>query len=176
MRLKSVLVKAAASLLAVAFLFLVFGQNLRLLAAFAVLLLVSSFSTFYHNYFHGPINFELVKFSTVIMSVAFGWPVAVLFGISATVVSRLWSGRIDHRILPSVLGIIMVSFWASALNGLEIRQLGLILTIAYHAITAPISLAMGDNPGFVAAYSFTNIVFNSLIFFFLGPPAVALIA
>lgn len=154
--------------------YLLFGYRLKLAIILLALVAAASLSTFYYNYFHGPINFELIKLATVLASVAYGVFIGVTVGIVATILSRLWSGRFDHRTLISILGIVAVAAAASMFSSHDIRALGFALVVLYHLLTAPISIATGDSPGFTFTYALTNIVFNAVIFYSIAPLLLAL--
>src|SRR3989338_1623749 len=86
-----------------------FGEGITFMVVMLGLILVGGFSTFYYNYFHGPLNIELIKFGAVIAAFEYGfWP-SVIVGVSSTLLSRIWSGRFDHRTLVSVAGMLLIS-------------------------------------------------------------------
>ncbi len=154
--------------------YLVFGYRLKLAIILFALIAVAALSTFYYNYFHGPVNFELIKLATVLASVSHGIFIGVAVGIVATILSRLWSGRFDHRTLISILGIVAVAASAAVFGSNDIRALGVALVILYHLLTAPISIATGDSPSFTFTYALTNIAFNAAVFYWLAPLLLAL--
>ncbi len=150
-------------------LYLLLGQKFKLMLIVGALIAIAGMSTFYYNYFHGPVNFELIKLATVLTSIAFGPVTGIITGVSSTFLSRLWSGRLDHRLLISLAGITLVAAAASIYSGKDIRILGIMLSSLYHLVTLPISIHSGDNPGFAATYALTNIGFNTVIFFTVAP-------
>ncbi len=156
--------------------YLALGSGLKALIVIILIIAAASLSTFYYNYLHGPVNFELIKIGTVMSTVAFGIAAGLTVGLASTLLSRVWTGRLDHRTLISMIGIIAVAAGAWLLASQDIRQLGMGLTILYHLITAPLSLSSGDSPAFVVPYVLTNIAFNALLFSTLAPPAIRLIA
>jgi len=137
---------------------------IKFLLVIPIFIILGSFSTFYHNYFHAPIDFELVKLFTVLTAVAYGIFPGIFVGVASTLFGRILSGRIDHRMIFSISAIAVISILAAAFSNSDIFVLGLALTIVYHILTAPFSLLMGDNPGFGALYIGTNIIFNILFF------------
>ena len=140
-----------------------------------ILIAIASLSTFYYNYFHGPINFELIKISTIISTVAYGIAVGLLVAIFSSVLSRIWSGRFDHRVIISLVGVILMSISANVFREVNIICLGIILVAAYHIVTLPISIAAGDSYAFAIPYAVTNIFFNALLFIFAAQPLLAII-
>ncbi len=149
--------------------YMLIGYKLKLIIIVFALVAAASMSTFYYNYFHSPVNIELVKFSTILASAAYGAAVGIPIAILTTILSRLWSGRLDHRILISLLGIIVVAALASIIPAGDIRLLGIMLVAAYHIITVPISIITGDNPAFTLTYAATNMLFNAALFYTLAP-------
>ncbi len=148
--------------------YLLLGQKFKALAIIVLLMIIATFSTFYYNYFHSPFNMELVKFTTILVSAAYGSLTGLVFGIATSIFSRIWGSRLDHRVFISLLGIVVVAA-AAPMISLDIRIAGMILIIIYHSITIPISISLGDNPGFVIMHGVTNIFFNAIIFYFAGP-------
>lgn len=149
--------------------YLLLGYKLKLIIIVFALVAAASMSTFYYNYFHSPVNIELVKFSTILASASYGAAVGIPIAILTTILSRLWSGRLDHRILISLLGIIIVAALASIISIGDIRLFGIIFVAAYHIITVPISIITGDNPAFTLTYAATNMLFNAALFYTLAP-------
>ncbi|MBI3034610.1 hypothetical protein HYY72_05620 [Candidatus Woesearchaeota archaeon] len=154
--------------------YLVLGSSFKLIVVVGIFVIVASFSTFYYNYVHSPVNFELVKFVTIISSVAYGFFVGISVGVITTIFSRIWSGRIDQRTLISIFGIAIISIAASMLKGYDIKLVGIALVALYHLITVPISLSIGDNPWFAMTYAATNLLINSFIFINLAPVVMGL--
>jgi hypothetical protein len=148
---------------------LVFGPGLKLAILVLLVILLGALSTLYYNFFHGPVNFELVKFGTIMLAVTQGWLPAILAGTLASIFGRVISGRIDHRLLISIIGIIIMSIAAQPFTHVDIRILGIGLVLLYHAVTLPISLAMGDRLWFVSLYVGSNIFFNTILFIYFGP-------
>ena len=141
-----------------------FGPLFRFVLVFSVFVAIGAVSTFYYNFFHGPINFELVKFTTILTAIVYGIWAAILVGILGSVLGRVLSGRFDQRTLISILGIVMVAILAGIFKNQPIVLLGIALVALYHLILTPLSLMMGDQVPFVLIYALTNIAFN--IFFF----------
>ena len=156
--------------------YLILGSSLKMIIVVGIFIIVASFSTFYYNYFHSPVNFELVKFATIISSVAYGSLIGVSVGVITAIFSRIWSGRLDQRTLISIFGIIIIALAASILKGYDIKLLGIALVVLYHLITVPMSLSMGDNPGFTLTYAATNLLINSLLFLKLAPVVMRLVS
>ncbi len=147
---------------------LLFGQKFKPVTAILLLMLLATFSTFYYNYFHSPVNIELVKFSTILVASAYGAFPGVIFGVIASIFSRIWGGRLDHRVFISLIGITTIAILAPMLS-FDILIAGIILTFIYHLITIPLSIALGDNPGFVITYALTNTAFNAIVFYSAAP-------
>jgi len=147
------------------------GPKVKFGVVLVLFIALGSLSTMYYNFFHGPINFELVKLGTILLSVTYGvWP-AIMAGIIASILGRVLSGRIDHRLILSILGIIIIAVIAGFFNATpeNIALIGIGLVILYHLILSPLSIAMGDMPGFVALYALSNIFFNFLLFRYIAP-------
>lgn len=162
-------------LFSVLFLFLYFllGPTVKFAIVIVLFISLGALSTMYYNFFHGPINFELVKLGTILISITYGvWP-AIMAGIIASILGRVLSGRIDHRTILSIFGIIVMAtaahFFAANASPQNIVWIGTGLVILYHAILTPLSLALGDRPWFLVPYALSNIFFNFLLFKYIAP-------
>ncbi|MBI4438848.1 hypothetical protein HY640_02870 [Candidatus Woesearchaeota archaeon] len=154
---------------ALALLYLIAGYKLKIILAVAALIAIASMSTFYYNYFHGPISIELIKPATILSALAYDAVVGIIVGITSTLLSRLWTGRLDHRTLISLIGISAVAAIAQSIPITSLAVKGIVLVTAYHALTAPVSIWTGDRPSFVAVYAATNIIFNAAILLAFEP-------
>lgn len=149
----------------------IIGPTFKFAILIILVIVLGSLSTMYYNFFHGPINFELIKLGTILLSVTYGvWP-AIMAGIIATTMGRVLSGRIDHRTLLSFIGIITIAIVAGFFKPTSenIVWIGTGLVILYHLILTPLSLSLGDRPWFVALYAGSNIFFNYLLFKYIAP-------
>ena len=156
--------------------FLLLGNRTKAIIIILAFIAIAALSTFYYNYFHSPVNFELVKFSTILIAFSYGPLIGITSGIIATILSRIWGSRLDHRVLISSAGITMIALLAATLPIYDIRLLGILLVLAYHAITLPMSIASGDSPAFAIPYAATNMIFNSIVFFAAANPAAILMS
>ncbi|MBI2133658.1 hypothetical protein HYU11_03170 [Candidatus Woesearchaeota archaeon] len=160
------LIVAAAILILAA---LSFWQSLKFLLVVMLLVAIASISTFYHNFFRSPVNFELIKFSTVVAAVAYGVVAGVLVGIISTLISKIVGEKLDHTALSSVVGVVAMAVAAQFFRDSDIFSLGIGLVVLYHLITVPIQLAFGRNLLYGAIYVGSNLLFNFIIFSRIAP-------
>ncbi|MBI3033906.1 hypothetical protein HYY72_02005 [Candidatus Woesearchaeota archaeon] len=158
----------AAALIILAAVFL-FGQGLKFIAFVAVLFIAASFSTFYHNFFRSPVNFELVKFATILCSVSYGAPAGISVGVMSTIASKVISEKLDHTAIVSLVGIIVIAAAAAAFRETDIVVLGMVLVAGYHLMTAPVQMALGGTLSYGVVYVGTNILFNLILFTRIAP-------
>ncbi len=162
---------AALALLAVV---LVFGQNVKFVFITLTLIAAASLSTFYHNFFRSPINFELIKFSTILTAVSYGAAAGIAVGIISTIASKIISEKLDHTAIASLAGIIIIAVAASIFQGTDIVLLGIILVAVYHLITAPMQLAFGGALLYGIIYIGSNLFFNIILFTRIAPLLIKL--
>ncbi len=146
-----------------------FGQNLKYLIIVPLLIGIASLSTFYHNFFRSPVNFELIKLATIASSAAYGVATGISVGLLSTIASKIISEKLDHTAIFSIIGIIVIAIAASIFASADIVVLGIALVIAYHAITAPFQLALGGNWTYGLIYVGSNIFFNIILFTRIAP-------
>ena len=170
MRLSHWLFLAAALLLVY-----IVTSSMKAIVVLLLLTVAGSLSTIYYHYFHGPVNFELVKLSTVLAAVAYGMIPALFVGIAATMFSRLLSGRMDATLIVSIAGIAVMAVLAAVFNSMNIVWLGIALVLLYHLLTAPLQLMMGGSLGYGAMFVGTNILFNVILFSRVAPILLAVI-
>ncbi|MBI4439304.1 hypothetical protein HY640_05205 [Candidatus Woesearchaeota archaeon] len=131
-------------------------------------IIIASFSTFYQNFFRSPINFELMKFFTVISGAAYGSAAGIMVGASSVVIGRALSGRLDQDTITSIIGICIVAVLASAFREQNIAFLGIALVLAYYALISFFVFLFGKNLVHAAFYITTNIAINAFLFINFG--------
>ncbi len=157
-------------LLVIILLLFVLFKGFRFLLAMGILIGIGSFSTFYQYFIKSPIQFELVKLVTVCSAVAFGPVPGILVGIIASFIGKIMTGKFEADFIGTIVATIVISLLASAMASMNIVALGIIMVIVYHIIIFPIALSMGGNLGYGMIYTSSNIVFNILVFSYLGVP------
>ncbi len=176
MNLQHTFRKVAMGLFLSLIIYLLLGNRTKAIIIILAFIAIAALSTFYYNYFHSPINFELVKFSTILLSFSYGPLIGVASGIIAAILSRIWGSRLDQRVLISSAGIMVIALLASALQIPDIRLLGILLVLTYHAVTLPMSIASGDSPAFAIPYAATNMLFNIMVFYAAAQPVAILMS
>ncbi|MBI4438845.1 hypothetical protein HY640_02855 [Candidatus Woesearchaeota archaeon] len=172
--LKPYYLKLFIATIAVLAVILIFGRKLNIIFFVTSLLIIATVSTFYHNFFKSPINFELIKFSTILTAASYGAVIGLATGIISTLASKILSEKLDHTAMPSLLGIAVIAVLADLFSNWNITALGITMVIAYHAITAPIQLATGGTLLYGAIYVGSNVLFNILLFTRFAPAIIKL--
>jgi len=158
------------ALLLLALLF--FFNNIKAIIAVGILGVLASYSKFYQRYIKVPGVVELLMFSTVMTSIAYGPVVGAVFGIMASIAADIIGSDIDlfsfvDAFGRGVIGILAFNFYSP--EG-SIVALGLIMTLIFYAISLPIYLFLGDLELKLKAvvYIPLNLGFNFVIFSSLG--------
>ncbi len=165
---------------AIAFLFvfsLAFNVSLKALLIVPTLIVLASFSTFYFNYIAMPVNFELVKLSTVLVSAAYGLFPGLAVGVASTFFGKVLIGRIDEKLPLSMLTISAMAIASAAFyTPGSIAGLGIALVLAYNVTMLVLSQLMGGDLAWNIPYEGTNFAFNFFLFKAVAPALIALMA
>jgi hypothetical protein len=166
--------RAGLILLGVGFLLVLFLASKM---AFWVFLFIAaaSVSEMYNAYFRTPLHLDLVKLGTILTAVAFGAPAGMFVGLTSTLLSKLFSLRIDARIVLSFAGIILVAVLADVFSGVSISLLGILLVVAYYAVTSPINILLGEEPAYALAYVGSSLLVNAFLFIAIAPRLLPLL-
>lgn len=167
------LVLASAGIIALSFLF---GTSVITIATMIILIMVASFSTFYFNYVNAPVNFELVKLSTILVAYTQGIAAGLIVGILSTIVGKVLIGRIDEKLPISVVAISIVAVLASLFNEASIEILGIALVGLYNLTLFSVSVATGGDIGWNLPYEGTNFAINFVLFTRVAPLLLPLLA
>jgi len=153
----------------VALFILLAGSALKLLIAIPILIAVGAFSMFYHHFISSPVNFELVKFVTVLSSVAYGIPAGLFVGFASNVLGHILSGKLDDTLITSIVGNAIIALVAGILPGNDMFTIGMLAVLANYAFIVPFIFVMGRNLGHAAVWVGTNVVFNLFLFSQIAP-------
>ncbi len=157
---------SAAALLLVS---LILGVSLKTAFLLAFLILLASFSTFYFNYVVVPVNFELVKMSTILAAYTHGVAAGLAVGIFSTILGKVLIGRIDDKLPVSVAAISILAVAAGLFSPANIVVLGIVLVGIYNTALFALTHIMGGDLGWNLPYEGTNFFFNFILFTRIAP-------
>lgn len=155
----------------------IFRSGLSAVLTISILFALSAVSTLYKRYFRVPPAFELMTFSTVIVTAKYGFLAGFIFGMIAQLTSEVLHGAIDAQIIifiPSRALLALATWIGINLFGItDLFKLGIIAIIAYNMMVQPVSWFMGDVQLKTKTifYSIFYTVFNLVIFSVLSRPA-----
>jgi hypothetical protein len=155
---------------------LVFGVPLKVVIILPLIILIASFSTFYFNYISLPVNFELVKVSTILVAVSYGIIPGLIVGMASTIFGKALIGRIDDKLPLSILTISAIAVGAFVFSGASIVTLGIALVVAYNVSMLVLSMFLGGDLAWNIPYEGTNLFFNIMIFAKIAPVLLTLMA
>ncbi len=153
---------------------LVFNVSFKSVIVLPLLVLIASFSTFYFNYVSLPVNFELVKLSTILASASYGLLPGLAVGVSSTFFGKVLIGRIDEKLPLSMIMISLVAIAASIFGGAGITAVGIALVILYNLAMLFLSQVMGGDLAWNLPYEATNFLFNLFLFVKVAPFLIGL--
>ena len=148
---------------------LLLGVSVKTVLLMALLILLASFSTFYFNYVVVPVNFELVKMSTILAAYTHGIAAGLIVGISSTILGKVLIGRIDDKLPISVAAISLLAVAAGLFSGADIVVLGILLVGFYNIAVFSLTHVMGGDIMWNLPYEGTNFVFNFILFARIAP-------
>jgi hypothetical protein len=165
--------------IAVVLLFLIISFSSIILPVVVILTLgvIASFSTSYKRFIRVPPAIELVTFTTVIVSLAYGPIVGALYGAIVSFTAEILTNALDIFILtfvPSRAAIgLMAGLFFSFFNG-NILLTGVALSIAYNLMAQPVYIFLADVEMRMKSFFFLflNIGTNFIWFAVLGKLAV----
>ncbi len=161
--------KMALSAAALLLLSLIIGVSVKTVFLMALLIIIASFSTFYFNYVVVPVNFELVKMSTILAAYTHGIPAGLIVGISSTILGKVLIGRIDDKLPVSVAAISLLAVAAGLFSPANIVALGIVLVGIYNIALFALTHVTGGDFGWNLPYEATNFFFNFIIFTRIAP-------
>lgn len=161
--------KLAISAAALLLLSLILGVSVKTVFFMALLTILASFSTFYFNYVVVPVNFELVKMSTILVAYTHGIAAGLAVGIFSTILGKVLIGRIDDKLPVSVVAISLLAVAAGIFSPANIVVLGIILVGIYNIALFTLTHVMGGGLGWNLPYEATNFFFNFMLFTRIAP-------
>lgn len=173
--------KRAVALIAVLlFLFVAFSDVVTPAVVVMALGVIASFSTSYKRVVRIPPAVELVTFTTIIVSLAYGPLVGVIYAVIVTFTAEVMTNALDLFIIsfiPSRAVIAMTAgFFFHQFNG-NILLTGIVSSVLYNLLAQPFYLFMADVEMRMKSLFFIafNIGSNFAIFAVLGKIAVKLL-
>ncbi|MBI2146973.1 hypothetical protein HYU19_00670 [Candidatus Woesearchaeota archaeon] len=115
---------------------------------------------------------EIVTFSTVLCSVAYGPKTGMLVGLVSIIVSLLCLGRFTNYAVLMVPVVMLLGYLAFYLSAFGIAAAGIIMTAAYNLVIFCIIIFLGGNTVKGFSYIGVNIVLNIFLFSVLAPIAL----
>jgi len=142
--------------------------------------IIGTFSTSYKRFIKMPPAFELITFTTVIVSLAYGPIIGAIYGAVVSFTAEILTNALDVFIITfvptrAIIGLV-AGFLFDFFNG-NILYTGFAASILYNVIAQPLYIFMADvEMRFKSTYFFfLNIGFNFIIFAVLGKVVVSLL-
>ncbi|MBI2176412.1 hypothetical protein HYU40_03650 [Candidatus Woesearchaeota archaeon] len=166
--------KIRIAVLAAVFLLVLFAGS-RMAFWVLVFIFVASVAEIYNAYVRTPVHLDLVKLGTVLAAVSYGAPAGIFVGLTSTFFAKLFSMRLDFRIVISFAGIILMAILADAFSGAPTTVLGISLVALYYLVTSPINLLLGEEPAYAAVYVGSSLAVNAALFIAVAPRLAGLL-
>ena len=166
--------KARIAILAVAFLLVLFAAS-RMAFWVLAFIFAASVAEIYNAYVRTPLHLDLVKLGTILTAAAYGAPAGIFVGLTSTFFAKLFSLRLDFRIVISFAGIIIIALLAHAFSQVSIKLLGISLVAVYYLVTSPVNLLLGEEPAYAAVYVGSSLLVNAMLFIAVAPRLAGLL-
>jgi len=167
--------KVRIALFAALFLLVLFVAS-KIVFWMLLFILAASVSELYNIYVRTPIHLDLVKLTTILTAVAYGAPAGIFVGIASTFFSKLFSLRLDARIIVSFIGIVIMAVLASTFSQFPITLLGILLVALYYLVISPINIwLLGTEPAYALAYVGSSLLVNVFLFVAVAPKLITLL-
>ncbi len=144
-------------------------QSIQTLLIIAIFFAVGAFSTMYKRYFRAPPAFELMTFTTVVVTMKYGLGAGLIYGTLVQIASEVLHGAIDAQIVIFVPARALLAVWtwvAMTVFGVtSVFWMGMIAIVAYNLMAQPISFFMGDVQ--LKAKTIYYTIFYSIANFFI---------
>jgi hypothetical protein len=169
--------KAIIIAFAILVLAIFFTSQIRTVVAIGLLAAAGAFGQVYRRSIRIPPAIELVTFGTVIVGYSYGPWAGAIFGIIVTFAAEIMSSSIDAFVIGYVPARAVIGVISSYLTGYGIFAVGIWMTILYNILAQPLYLIQPDAELRLKLIFFVtgNIIFNILIFQFLGAAVIMLI-
>ncbi|MBI1970556.1 hypothetical protein HYS47_02330 [Candidatus Woesearchaeota archaeon] len=121
-------------------------------------------------------GFELVTFSTVLFSIAYGPKTGLLVGLIFIIVNLFCIGRFTQYAVIMVPSVMLLGYFAFYLSGFGITIAGIIMTLIYNLLVIlGIIVFLGGNPAKGISYIAVNTVWNIFLFSLAAPTVLNII-
>ncbi|MBI2134176.1 hypothetical protein HYU11_05865 [Candidatus Woesearchaeota archaeon] len=135
-----------------------FGGYIKNAVTILLLTLIASFSTYYKKYIRFTLGFELVTFSTVLTTVAYGPLIGAIVGFVSAVAAEVIPQLIDPSSLFWIISLPVSAFVVAFFHGLGVPLfwLGFISLFVQYAISEPMRIFSGDD--YLRTMGFVNMI------------------
>jgi hypothetical protein len=117
-------------------------------------------------------GFELVLFSTIVSSYAYGGFIAALVGGVGILASYIGERRFSPYFIITVPLYMLIGFVTSYFIAINIVSFGIVITLCYNVLSVLLSKYMGAKLESVGVFAVTNIVFNAFLFLNFSRPVL----
>ncbi len=157
---------------------LLLGAALKAAIFIVILTVVASVSMYYKRFFRFTFGFELVTFSTVLVTVAYGPMIGAVVGFVSAVAAEVLPQMIDSSSFFWIISVPVSAFVVSFMFGIGVPLfwLGFVSLAVQFMISEPIRIFSGDQ--YLKSMGIVNIVTTSawalLWFRFLAPVVLSM--
>lgn len=173
--------KRIAALIVMLLLAVVIFSNMIIPALVIIIFgIISCFSTYYKRVIRIPPAVELITFTTIIISLAYGPVVGIMYALVVTFVAEILTNALDIFVIsfmPSRALIALTAGFFFDLSGQNIILTGLASSILYNVVAQPLYILMADAEMRMKSvfFIFLNVGSTFVIFTVLGRIMVRLL-
>lgn len=139
----------------------------------ALLIIIGGFSKLYQRYWHVPVGFELVMFSTVIAGFLYGAVIGIIVGLVSFAMATYLSQRYNVHAIISFIIYIFAGAFAHSFSSVKIA--GLVFSLIFVAVLVSLSIILNlSRPSRTFMFAITSLGGNFVVFYFIAPKIVSL--
>lgn len=145
---------------------LVLPMKLFVFVPLIILHVLLSWARNIHSF--GWLGVELIMFNTVIAGILLGWLGGVVVAVLCVAVNYVFSRKYTSFFIITLPLYVLIGFLSSFFSASNIVATGIIFSLSYSIISFFLSFSFGARPLGLFVFTFTNVLFNVLLFSRLG--------
>lgn len=122
-----------------------------------------------NRYNFGLIGVELIMFNTVLAGILLGWLGGLVVAVLCVVVNYIFSRKYTSFFFITLPLYVLIGVFSSFFSASSLVFAGILFSLSYSFLSFFLSFSTGARPFGLLIFTFTNAVFNILLFSRLGP-------
>ena len=120
------------------------------------------------------LGFELAVFVSIIATLSYGFGAGLFVGVLSLMLGLFLSESLDYRFFVPLAGMLCLAAVTSFLSS-AIIPAALAGVLAYNMVIAALYMLTGSEPGRIALFAVTDILFNAMLIILFAPGIVQML-